>query len=322
MNERIKILPNLKLVFISLFFSVFLFGMLSFHMFCRVNEKFETVTFLILCLFLILLVSTSLFAMSFFSNIIINENEININKLLSKRTLKFKDIKSTTISEIVELNGALVDRTQINLINGDIVNLYSFKYKNFYHLKIILNHINELSNVENFKIKKLNFNTKESKRKDCKIDKGKTYNFSHILSFSGLALYSLVFIISYNLLKSENIKINDIVQSIFLISIFFLIFSYNTNYFVITKDFLIIKNSLRFWEKKYFELEQIESVNLEKYYRQISKTIIIKTKNFESISISSDNLLSRDWNLLKNELKRNEISVYDNSSVLTRKVLY
>lgn len=323
MNELIKIKPNLKLVLVFCFFSVFLFGMLSFHMFCRVIENFEAITLFFLSLFLILLITTTLFVLSFFSFIKVYENEIVIKKIFSKKTIKLSGIKSTIISEVVELNGVLlVDRTQIKLMNNELINLYAFKYHNFHHLKIILNHLNKISNNENLKIKKLNLNTKESKRKMCDSDKGKTYNFSHILSFPGLTFYSLVFVIFYNFYKNENIKISNILQLISVLSIFFLIFSQYTNYYTVTKEFLIIKNSLRFWKKKYFELEQIESINIEIYHIELSKTVIIKTKSFENISFSSDNLLSRDWNLLKEELKRNKISVYDNSDIRTRKVLY
>ena len=322
MNEPIKIKPNLKLVLVFCFFSVFLFGMLSFHMFCRVIENFEAITLFFLSLFLILLFTTTLFVLSFFSFIKVYENEIVIKKIFSKKTIKLSSIKSTIISEVVELNGALVDRTQIKLMNNELINFYAFKYQNFHHLKIILNHLNKISNNENLKIKKLNLNIIESKRKKNKSEKGKTFNFSHILSFSGIVLYSFVFIISNNLIKNENIKTNNVLESILILSFFFLLFSYYTNYFVITKNYLVIKNSIRFWKKECFELSEIESVSINYHYRQFGKTIVIKTKNFESVSFVSDNLLNKNWKSLKDELKLNKIIVFDNSNISSKGILY
>jgi hypothetical protein len=322
MNEPIKIKPNLKLVLAFCFFSVFLFGMLSFHMFCRVIENFEVMTLFFLSLFLILLITTTIFVLSFFSIIKVHENKIVMRKIFSKKTIKLADIKSTIISEAVELNGVLVDRTQIKLMNNELINLYAFKYHNFHHLKIILNHLNKISNNENLKIKKLNLNIKESKRKMAKSEKGKIINFSHILSFSGFVLYSFVFIIFNNLFKNENIKTSNVLESIVTLSFLFLLFSYFTNYFVITKNYLIIKNSIRFWKKECFELSEIESVNINYHYRNSGKTIVIKTKNFEVISFVSDNLLDKNWKSFKDELKHNKILVYDNSDISSKEILY
>ena len=55
MNKSIKVRANLKLVLVFSFFSVFLFGILSFHMFNRFIEesrtKFDIPTFLVLFFF-------------------------------------------------------------------------------------------------------------------------------------------------------------------------------------------------------------------------------------------------------------------------------
>lgn len=322
MNNPIKIKPKLKLVLIFCFFSVFLFGMLSFHMFSRLIEDFEIITLLILCLLLLLTFTTTLFVIRFFSIIYVCENEIVIKKIFSKRTIHLNDIKNTIISEVVELNGVFVDRTQIKLINNELINLYAFKYENFYHLKIILNHLNEISNIENFKLKKLNLNNKKDKKQNHRFENGKTYNFSHILSFTGIVLYIFLFVISIKLMTDENIQISVIFGSVALLAFIFLLFSYNTNYFVITKNYLIVKNSIRFWKKVSFELSEIESISINYYEKQLGKTIVIKTKDFETISFISDNLLNKNWKSFKDELKRNQILVSDNSDIPTRKILY
>ncbi|MFI2741636.1 EbsA family protein [Zhouia sp. PK063] len=243
-----------------------------------------------------------------------------INKIFSKNIIKFKDIKSANISEVIKLNGVLVDRTQIQLINNKWVNLYAFKYKNFHYLKIVLNYLNKISNVEHLKIKELNLNINKSTMLYTEYTSGKVYNFSHILSTTGFILYSFIFCISVGLIKNENIPMSTVINAIVLLCFVLVMFSRHTHYFVITKNYLIIKNSIRFWKKECFELSEIASINIRYYHRQLGKTIVIKTKNFESISFISDNLFQKDWTAFKSELKLNKIVVHDNSATTTQKI--
>ena len=98
MNESLKIRANSKLILVFTFFSVFLFGILSFHMFNRFIEeskiKFDIPIFLIFCLFIVLLVTTTLFTLNFFSNIEVNQKEIIIKKLFSKKNSKINFINA------------------------------------------------------------------------------------------------------------------------------------------------------------------------------------------------------------------------------------
>jgi hypothetical protein len=251
--------------------------------------------------------------MNFFSTIEIYEDKIIKHKLFSKKTIKLKDIKSVIISEVVEAYSFLVDRTQMKLTNNDMINFYAYKYSDFHYLKIFLNNLNEKNNIE----KIIDFRHVISNKKKCCDEKGKTFNFSHVLSFSGVLFYSFIIIVTYNFIKNYNI-----IEYIFLLLFFILLFSYNATYFIVTKNYLIIRNSILFWKKECFELTEIESISINYHYRQFGKTIIIKTKKFQNISFVSDNLLDNTWKTLKEELKLNNILVYDNSNTTTRKVFY
>lgn len=329
MNESIKIRPNLKLIFVFGFFSVFLFGMLTFHFYKRfieeLNTEFNLIIFLILCVFLILLIITSFFSLNFFSNIEVNEKEIIVNKMISKKNIHIEDIKEIVVSEIIELYGFLAERTQIQLINNEQINFYAFKYKDFYKLKNLLNYINEILKNENIKIKKINLKTVLTSNKNSKVNitrESKTYNFSSILSFSGLLFYSFFIIIFFNIISGKIKEINDILLAVLLIFFFLFLYSLNTNYFIITEKHLIIKNSIFFWKKECFEFNEIESINIHYHYKQLGKTVVVKTKKFENRRFVSDNLLEGNWNAFKRELKNNGIYTFDDSNNTTRRVLY
>lgn len=329
MSKSVKIKTNIKLVLASSFLSVFLFGILSFHMFNRFIEesrtKFDFPTFLVLSFFIILLFSTSLFVLNFFSNIEINEDEIIIRKVFSKKHIKITNIKNIVISEINDSYEILVDRTRIQLTNDEFINLYSFKYQDFFKLKIILNFIDESIKNENIKLEKLNLDYILPQKKTFKInsdDKTKTFNFSHVLSPTGIIFYSFILMIPYSFFSGESLNIYTTLQITVLITFLILLFSNDMNYFIITDNYLIVKNSIRFWNKKYFELEEIESINIHRHFRQFGKTVVIKTKQFENRTYSSDNLLNKHWESFKIELKKNNVAVFDDSDRISKRVIY
>ena len=94
------------------------------------------------------------------------------------------------------------------------------------------------------------------------------------------------------------------------------------NYFIISDNYLIVKNSIRFWDKKYFDLNEIESINIHRHFRQSGKMVVIKTKLFENRTYSSDNLLNKHWEGFKIELKKNNVAVFDDSDRISKRVIY
>mgnify|MGYP003420425962 FL=1 len=329
MNKSIKVRANLKLVLVFSFFSVFLFGILSFHMFNRFIEesrtKFDIPTFLVLFFFIFLLVTTTLFAINFFSIIEINEKEVIIKKVFSKKVIRIENIKNIVLSEINDSYEILVDRTRIQLKNDEIINLYSFKYQDFFKLKIILNFINESIKNENIKLEKMNLDSILPHKKSFKTNsynKTKTFNFSHVLSFTGIFFYGLVSISFYSFFSRETLNIYITLQIPVIITFLILLFSNDMNYFTISDNYLIVKNSIRFWEKKYFDLNEIESINIHRHFRQSGKTIVVKTKLFENRTYSSDNLLNKHWESFKIELKKNNVAVFDDSDRISKRVIY
>lgn len=329
MSKSVKIKTNIKLVLASSFFSVFLFGLLSFHMFNRLIEesrtKFDIPTFLVLSFFILLLITTTLFSINFFSIIEVNEKEVIIKKAFSKKVIRIDNIKNIILSEINDSYGILVDRTRIQLTNNEIINLYSFRYQDFFKLKIFLNFINETIKSENLKIVKLNLDSILPQKKTFKInsdDKTKTFNFSHVLSPTGIIFYIFILMIPYSFFSGESLNIYTTLQIPVLITFLILLFSNDMNYFTITDNYLIVKNSIRFWEKKYFELEEIESINIHRHFRQFGKSVVIKTKKFENRTYSSDNLLSKHWEGFKIELRNNNVAVFDDSDRISKRVIY
>ena len=94
------------------------------------------------------------------------------------------------------------------------------------------------------------------------------------------------------------------------------------NYFILTKEYLIIKNSIKFWKKDIHKLNNIQSIEINKYYKQPGKSIVIKTYDYKVKEYSSDNLLNKTWIDFKRNIVNKTITIKDNSNFPNRRVTY
>lgn len=327
MIEKIKIHANIKLILLlGIFF--FMFGFLSIYLTFRYFEEINIETkhsiLVILIILFALFFSSLVFSVNYISTIRIINDKILINYLFRKKVVKIESIKQIILSEIVNYYGISVERTKLILYDNKEINLYSFKYYNFYKLKIVLNHINKIL-ISNGKIKLINFsdlNFPDRRIHTSPNEKYKTINFSFLISFSGLILLIFVLPIIYDIVSLKSIVISELIISIVFILLMLILLGGNANYFRITDKYLIVKNSIYFWKNRYIRLNDIESVVIYKYHRQFGKSIVIKTKYFENISISSDNLFEKNWNEFKDEIKSKNILFLDNSEYISKKIFY
>lgn len=327
MIEKIKIHANIKLILLlGIFFFMFgfLFIYLTFRYFEEINIETKHSILVILIILFALFFSSLVFSVNYISTIRIINDKILINYLFRKKVVKIESIKQIILSEIVNYYGISVERTKLILYDNKEINLYSFKYYNFYKLKIVLNHINKIL-ISNGKIKLINFsdlNFPDRRIHTSPNKKYKTINFSFLISFSGLILLIFVLPIIYDIVSLKSIVISELIISIVFILLMLILLGGNANYFRITDKYLIVKNSIYFWKNRYIRLNDIESVVIYKYHRQFGKSIVIKTKYFENISISSDNLFEKNWNEFKDEIKSKNILILDNSEYISKKIFY
>lgn len=316
-NNTFKSKFNFKTILLFVYV-ILLFGLLSVHIFSRFQEesKFEFWIFSILLLFFILFLITTLFTFSFFETIKINEHNIVIKNAYRERIIPLSLIEKAELSKIIEYYGFFVDSTHLHLKNGKNIILYPFKYLDFYKIKMVLNKIinhNELINIEepefiNFKIKNSNFNLK-------------TYNTSHLLSITGILFYGIVLAFVLGLFKNVNF-----IESfpLFFISFFLLFFliSRDMNYFEVNETQLIIKNSIQFWKKSNFQLDEINSIEILKLYRKSGYLIVVNTRYYDNKTFHSDNLFDKEWDKFIEHLKSKQIQVLDKRNYSNKRILY
>lgn len=313
-NNTLKSKFNFKTILLFVYV-ILLFGLLSVHMFNRFQEesKFE---FWIFLMFFILFLITTFFTLSFFETIKVNEHNIVIKNAYRERIIPFSLIEKAELSKIIEYYGFFLDSTHLHLKNGKNIILYPFKYSNFYKIKMVMNKIinlNESINIEepefiNFKIKNSIFNLK-------------TYNTSHLLSITGILFYGIVLAFLLGLFKNVN-SIESF--PLFFISFFLLFFliSRDMNYFEVNETHLIIKNSIQFWKKSNFQLDEINSIEILKLYRKPGYLIVVNTRYYDNKTFHSDNLFDKEWDRFIEHLKSEQIQVLDKRNYSNKRILY
>lgn len=315
--ESLYIKRNNKRLLIALFFGVFLTGSFGIMLLLNINgnlnydyNNFRLIsglTFTLLSVFLFLKI------LNYFSIIKIDKTSISIISLFKTKIYPINEFEKITISEITEYYGALVDKTCITMKNEEKLDLYSFKYSNFSEFRKFLANLKG-ENIVSDKSKEID--TKNNS--DFKIIK---FNDSHIISFTGITFYVLIVCLLIGIFKNENVK-EDFFQILLCLIVIVQIFSGQMNYFILTKEYLVIKNSIKFWKKDIHKLNNIRSIEINKYYKQPGKSIIIKTYDYKVKEYSSDNLWDKTWIDFKKNVSNKTITIKDNSNFPNRRVTY
>ena len=306
---------NIKRLGIALFFGVFLtaslgiFLLISFN--GNLNNDLNKIRLIIGLSFTSLSIFLFLKILNYFSIIKIDESNLTIISIFKTKLYPINAFEKITISEITEYYGVLTDRTCIKMKNGEILNLYSFKYSNFSELRKFLS----VLKGENIILEKLKVIDSDN---DLKIIK---FNDSHIISFTGITFYILIGALLLGIFKNGNFKSDFFLILLFLIMII-KIFSGHMNYFIITTESLIIKNNIKFWKKDIHKLSNIKSIEINKYFKQPGKSIVVKTFDYKVKEYSSDNLWEKTWTDFKSNILNKSITLKDNSNFPNRKVTY
>lgn len=308
---------NIKRLIIALFFCVFLTASFGTILLMNSDRDLNEIRTVIGLIFILISIGMFLKVLNYFSTIKIDQTSISIVSILKTIKYPIKEFENIKISEIVEYYGFYVDRATIEMKNKDKLNLYSFKYSNFSELRKFL----AVLKGENFNRIKIDENKSENKT-DIKEYQ---FNDTHIVSFSGITFYTFIICLFVGFFRSyETYNISPIIYLELLITLLFILFIFtkNLNYFIITNEDLIIKNSIQFWKKDLFKLKNIQSIEIYEYNGQPGKSIVIKTYDYKVKEYVSENLWSKTWIDFKRIVGNNNIIVKDKSKLISRKILY
>jgi hypothetical protein len=315
--ESYYIKINFRRLLIALFFGVFLTGSFGIILLLNLNGNldydYNKIRLIIGLIFTSLSIFLFLKIINYFPTIKIDKINISIISIFKTKIYPINEFERITVSEITEYYGFLTDRISIRMKNDEKLELYSFKYSNFSVLRKFL-----------ALLKGENIVSEKSKLTDTNNDNSSgfiKFNDSHIISFTGITFYILIGALLVGVLKDDNFK-NNFFEIVFSLIVIIQIFSGQMNYFILTKDSLIIKNSIKIWKKDIVKLNNIKSIEINQYYKQPGKSIIIRTYDYKVIEYSSDNLWGKTWIDFKQNIISKTITLKDNSKFPNRKVTY
>ena len=313
--KSILIKRNIKRLVIALFFGVFLTASLGIFLLISFIENLNNNVNIFRLIIGLSFTSLSIFLflkiINYFSKIKIDNSVLTIISIFKTELYPINEFEKINISEIKEYYGFLTDRTSIKMKNGKIVNLYSFKYSNFFELRNFL-----------ATLKSENITSEKSKMTDTvSVFKIIRFNDSHVISFSGITFYILICALLIGVFKNENFK-SDFFEILLSLIVLVQIFSSQMNYFILTQESLIIKNSIKFWKNDIHKLNNIQLIEVNQYFRQPGKSIIIKTFDYQVKEYSSDNLWGKTWIEFKRNIENKNITIKDNSRIANRQVIY
>lgn len=194
---------------------------------------------------------------------------------------------------------------------GQVKFVYNDMYTNTSELKVFLKNAltDGLTNEEALKPNYLKLSTERFAELE--------FNGNHFLTFNGLMFYGWAVFIGVMVFKKPTLFLTNL-GALFSVSfvsfIYFAIFSYQMHYFRIENKHLLVKNSLWFWRKHVYNIEDIEEVVFEVPHR-LSTSLRVITTDFREKLYPSGNLTNECWLKLKTALEDSAVKVRNEAVV-------
>ena len=134
----------------------------------------------------------------------------------------------------------------------------------------------------------------------------------HLLSFTGIYFWALAIFFIYILLIGKS---NSLIFSCTIFLLLFLLLIHITsfmNYFQISDNHLIIKNHILIWNKKSYNMQNIQEIVFERN-GNMPNVLRIITNDFKSKKFSASTLKNKNWFDFKLKLEEYNIKVRNES---------
>jgi len=205
-----------------------------------------------------------------------------------------------------------IEATTIHLNDNSDIYLWVDYYRNKPELRVILDRANRILQA-NRQFSRLDFNidrTDFSKQLSTDSD-GKEFNGNHFLSFNGLIFYGWLGFFSYLFIIQDHNPLTNITGLIILplvVISFPALFSYQMHYFIIGQNYLTIKNTIWFWKKDIYLLNDIKEVVIETPHR-LSTSLRIITTDYRNKLYPAGSLSDTTWKEMMEQLRNDKIKV-------------
>ena len=154
------------------------------------------------------------------------------------------------------------------------------------------------------------YRTKQIQPAEVKISEVIQYKGMQLFCFHGAAIWIGVLVFLSVTLIGENEESPLLVHSIIfaIIATYIFALSFFLNYFLVTDEYLVIKNHNWIWRNRIFAFEDIREVYIEEDGKW-PKTLVVFTKDFRKHEYPASSLRKKQWFGLWRALARKKIKV-------------
>jgi hypothetical protein len=318
-SKKNKILIAILYIFPTIIFCVFGVPKIIETYNQSLNEQNRDVTSIILpFLFFVLVIYIITKFLDKFPVLIINRNGIEFRFFFKTEKYNWNEIENIEITGKKQFGKFFVtptEATTFHFKNKAKKIFWAESYLNSSEIRQVLERANEILLGSSKSFNSLNFQTVISIKSSEVIDieNQKIFNDNHILSANGILFYGFLiftlFIVFQN--PSEIIeKYDKLLLISFFSSILCFAISSTMNYFIFTEKHLIIKNSIWFWRKKIYDIENIKEIVIDMPFRSPICLRVI-TKDFNSNRHLASSLKNSTWRILKKHIIERKITLRD-----------
>jgi hypothetical protein len=194
-----------------------------------------------------------------------------------------------------------MEGTAITFNDGTEILLFDDMYSNSWEIKSFLEQT--VINKQEYKPKLIESVVRNVPYRDEDVFKGNQFT-----SLRGISLWGVIGFFIIMLFSKGNPPIALFVFLGVFSTFWFILSSWMMHYFVVTNDFLIIKNHNFLWMTKIYPLSEVKEIVYETQEKQPNSMRVI-TKDFKNKLYRAGTLRDSTWLDMKKELERNKIKV-------------
>ena len=313
MEGQIKSKYNFFLIGLLLMLTIGLFGLFGTLSIFKVIEDIEygvpftKTLFLIPLIFFPFIFYTVYYLLTSFPVVTIDSFGIKLTTAFNSKSYYWADI------EEIELTGKQphkflfismpTEATTIKFEDGTVFNLWVDYYRNKSELRVILERANKILTMNTKKMTSLKFEIEKTNYSTIRINdiEGDEFNGNHLLSINGIFFYGwIVFWGIFLFIKSDSITLVSISSIFTFVMVLFFIpalLSFQMHYFIITREFLVVKNTVWFWMREIYLLEDIKEIVIETPHKRETSLRIITT-DYRDKLYSAGSLRNKTWKRL------------------------
>lgn len=329
MNDQLTSKRNIIQTGLILVFAVGLFGSFGVLSIFKVvddldaGKPFTKTMFIVPIIFLPFAVYSIYYLLSRFPQLTIDKTGITFSTIFKIKNYQWNEV------EDIELTGKQfhkflfasmpIEATTFKFKDNSTLIFWADYYRNISDLRVVLERADNLLRNKSKPLSSLDFGISRQTYSDTEVgfSTEDEYNGNHFLTFNGLLFYGFLIFIGYMILQKPMVFLTNY-GALLSISFATLVLcgtlSYQLHYFILTDKFLIVKNSIWFWRKDIYSLDNIREVVFETPHR-LSTSMRVITKDFKTKLYPAGSLKDKTWKLLREKLKSREIKVRNEAGV-------